>query len=155
MRRADWLTDPVFGLAQPDAFCDAQPGKPWLMSWPRFPLGTYISPVLDRARAARIPLSWPICSRTTMGWARFKTPPAPSQPVEFLHDAAPPAFPRPSTTIDYQRLVEENRLGRQWLAGYSEPDLRTLQQTAIARLSLTPRLRQLMEHGCDRRSGAH
>jgi len=35
------------------------------------------------------------------------------------------------------------------VAGYSEPDLRTLSATAIARLSLTPRHSSAHGHGCE------
>jgi len=100
---ADLLTDPVFGLAQPDSFCDAATWQALADEFAADSARTYISPVLDRAQTARSLLANLLAYYD--GWARFNAAGA-VQAGHFLHDAAPPAFTA-ATTIDYHDLVEE------------------------------------------------
>jgi hypothetical protein len=100
---ADLLTDPVFGLAQPDSFCDATTWQALADELAADSARTYISPVLDRAQTARSLLANLLAYYD--GWARFNAAGA-VEAGHFLHDAAPPAFTA-ATTIDYHDLVEE------------------------------------------------
>lgn len=100
---AELLTDPVFGLAQPDSFCDAATWQALADDLAADSARTYISPVLDRAQTARSLLANLLAYYD--GWARFNAAGA-VEVGRFLHDEAPPAFTA-ATTIDYNDLVEE------------------------------------------------
>jgi len=100
---ADLLSDPVFGLAQADSFCDAITWQALADELGDDSARTYISPVLDRAQTARSLLANLLAYYD--GWARFNIAGA-VEAGHFLHDAAPPAFTA-ATTIDYHDLVEE------------------------------------------------
>lgn len=97
------LSDPVFGLGQPDSFCDATTWQALADELAAAAASTYLSPFLDRAQTARSILANLLAYYD--GWVRFNAAGA-VESGHFLHDAAPPAF-TDATTIDYNDLIEE------------------------------------------------